>query len=172
MKHERRYIVIKIKDAEKYLSDDGLENLWNISENIDRLRQSMDGKKPLDCVVVESDWPEFKPTWEAIEKRVDAKERPICKWTVIEEGYKTDCGGIIEDFQGDIYCPNCGGKVDRTGVNFKKTAEEIVREIDNQTLKFLATTLFGPVYQVIVPEINALAKVELNRRLDRLMEIF
>ena len=60
---------------------------------------------------------------------IKLKERPICKWTVIEEGYKTDCGGIIEDFQGDIYCPNCGGKVDRTGVNFKKTAEEIIKNV-------------------------------------------
>ncbi len=27
-------------------------------------------KQPLACVVVESDWPEYEPTWEAIKKRV------------------------------------------------------------------------------------------------------
>ena len=28
------------------------------------------GKPPLDCVVVEADWPEYEPTWKAIEARV------------------------------------------------------------------------------------------------------
>ena len=42
------------------------------------------------------------------------KIKPIdCRWIKMEEGYKTDCGGIIEQFEGDIYCPNCGEKVHR-----------------------------------------------------------
>ena len=28
-----------------------------------------EGKAPLDAVVVESDWPEYEPTWKAIEAR-------------------------------------------------------------------------------------------------------
>ena len=28
------------------------------------------GKPRLDCVVVEVDWPEYEPTWEAIEARI------------------------------------------------------------------------------------------------------
>jgi len=28
------------------------------------------GKQPLECVVVESDWPEYEPTWEAIKQRM------------------------------------------------------------------------------------------------------
>ena len=33
-------------------------------------QRRLKGKEPLDCVVVESDWPEYEPTWRAIEARV------------------------------------------------------------------------------------------------------
>ena len=33
-------------------------------------RREREGKSPLECVVVEVDWPEYEPTWNAIEARV------------------------------------------------------------------------------------------------------
>lgn len=71
MKRERRYIVLKIKDIEKHLSIREQNELYEICDHIERLRSSIGGKKPLECVVVESDWPEYEPTWKAIEARMD-----------------------------------------------------------------------------------------------------
>jgi len=68
-----RYLVAKIKDANKYLTPcerDRLEHL--IAKcNCGRLD---DGKRCLECVVIESDWPEYEPTWAAIAARMDAQE--------------------------------------------------------------------------------------------------
>lgn len=55
---EERYIVVKIKglDIDKFLALDMF-----LSDNDIRT---------VDCVVVEEDWPEYKPTVDAIMKRV------------------------------------------------------------------------------------------------------
>ncbi len=70
MKREYRYIIIKVKDAKEYLSESDGEQLDRILNRIDKGR-ARDGKLPLDCVVVEHDWPEYEPTWAAIAARVD-----------------------------------------------------------------------------------------------------
>jgi hypothetical protein len=49
-----------------------------------------------------------------METKTKAKKKTkkkVCRWIWIKNGYKTDCGGIIDAFQGDNYCPNCGGEV-------------------------------------------------------------
>jgi len=56
---ENRYIVIKLKN----LSDD----------QFSRLESRMDNEGIVaiqDALVIEADWPEFEPTWKAIEERV------------------------------------------------------------------------------------------------------
>ncbi len=77
---EERYIVFKISDLGNSLKGDEIRRLAReYAEHRQRLR-----KKPLECVVVESDWPEYEPTWKAIEARVTgAQPAPI-----IPEGWK------------------------------------------------------------------------------------
>ena len=41
-----------------------------LQKKVNRLRARA-GKQQLRCVVVEHDWPEYEPTWAAIERRVD-----------------------------------------------------------------------------------------------------
>ncbi len=66
---EPRYIVLKMKDIkEARLMVEELEWLAEICKAITIHRRSR-GKQVLECVVVESDWPEYEPTWLAIEKR-------------------------------------------------------------------------------------------------------
>lgn len=70
MIRENRYLVFKLKDVKAALNVDDhllLDHLFRIVSYY-RIRE---GKDPLECVVVESDWPEYEPTWKAIEDRVD-----------------------------------------------------------------------------------------------------
>lgn len=69
---ELRYTVLKIADIQEALDPDETETLIYLEEKIAAYRQNA-GKQPLECVVVESDWPEYGPTWQAIEKRVTAE---------------------------------------------------------------------------------------------------
>lgn len=69
-KREERYIVIKLTD----LKDAPLSNmernvLDDVCRHVNEYRQEA-GKAPFECVVVESDWPEYEPTWAAIEARM------------------------------------------------------------------------------------------------------
>jgi len=66
---EDRYLVLKRSDIEKYLPDDQKKLLYFVAGNI-RDDRTLDGKEPLQCVVVEHDWPEYETTWAAIERRV------------------------------------------------------------------------------------------------------
>jgi hypothetical protein len=75
MKRENRYTVLKNKDICDYLSVTERKILFEITDKINMCR--IDDSRPLiDCVVVESDWPEYEPTWAAIEKRVDTNLEP------------------------------------------------------------------------------------------------
>lgn len=69
-KRERRYIVLKMSDVQQYLPKPLIDHLESIADEVNGARQ-MYGKPPLECVVVESDWPEYEPTWEAIQARVE-----------------------------------------------------------------------------------------------------
>lgn len=68
-KRERRYAVIKLKDAEKYLSDYRLRQLLDILSEVEASRID-DGKLFLECVVVERDWPEYEQVWRMLKQRV------------------------------------------------------------------------------------------------------
>jgi hypothetical protein len=63
---EERYIVFKISDLGNSLKGDEIRRL---AREYTEHRRSL-GKEPLECIVVESDWPEYEPTWKAIEARV------------------------------------------------------------------------------------------------------
>lgn len=68
-KREPRYFVVKLKDAQAYLTSLERDILGNIASKVARGRRQ-DGKPPLECVVVEADWPEHDPVWRAIEARM------------------------------------------------------------------------------------------------------
>jgi len=89
-KREARYLVLKWKDAEMYLSSEETETLLALSSKLNRCRDA-DGRVPFNSVVVEQDWPEFEPTWAAIEARMSGMPSPLdilralaCRW------YKAD----------------------------------------------------------------------------------
>lgn len=63
---EDRYIVFKVSDLGNSLKGDEIRRLAREYAEQRRLK----GKEPLECVVVEKDWPEYEPTWKAIEARV------------------------------------------------------------------------------------------------------
>lgn len=88
MQREKRYIVLKCSDVEAaashgFLNHYQMDALVGITSRVADYRQR--AKKPtLECVVVESDWPEYEPTWRAIEARVDGVSAPESDWTEID----------------------------------------------------------------------------------------
>ena len=70
MIRETRYVVFKLADAKKALTAGDMLDLVCMGTKIEAYRKQR-GAKPIKCVVVESDWPEYEPTWAAIAKRVD-----------------------------------------------------------------------------------------------------
>lgn len=69
-RREERYVVLKANDIEAALNDQERSDLIGIMLKVDNWRGA--NKKPdLVCVVVESDWPEYEPTWRAIENRMN-----------------------------------------------------------------------------------------------------
>ena len=72
MELENRYLVFKRSDIEKHISLATQIVLANVAQAIDHHRID-EGREPLKCVVVESDWPEYESTVSAIEARVDAE---------------------------------------------------------------------------------------------------
>jgi hypothetical protein len=73
-KREPRYVVLKIKDILAYLTPAQIRQLDKIGETITANR-AFHGKPPFNAVVVEQDWPEFDPTWAAIEARMTANAK-------------------------------------------------------------------------------------------------
>jgi len=70
-KREPRYVVFKIKDLLACCSEEQLAELDCIGMDVSKHRREA-GKPPFNAVVVEQDWPEFEPTWAAIEARMTA----------------------------------------------------------------------------------------------------
>lgn len=66
-KKEIRYIVAKVKEVEAALDYEELRELSNLLEKVKAYRVTQ-GKTPIECVVVESDWPMYDTTWDTIEK--------------------------------------------------------------------------------------------------------
>ena len=64
-----RYVVLKNADIMQCLTVNELIQLRYIQARVGEHRAKL-GKPLLDCVVVESDWPEYEPTWNAIEMRM------------------------------------------------------------------------------------------------------
>ena len=74
MEREERYVVLKIKDIEHFLSTSQKDDLHDIRGTIDAYRRTTK-KGELKAVVVESDWPEYERVWKMIEARVNMENQ-------------------------------------------------------------------------------------------------
>lgn len=68
-RRETRYVVLKNTDIMHCLTINELIELRRIQARVAELRTAL-GKPRLECVVIEADWPEYEPTWRAIEARM------------------------------------------------------------------------------------------------------
>jgi len=107
MNLENRYLVLKRSDIEKHISLEAQLTLGHVAQAIEHHRHD-EGRKPLKCVVIESDWPEYESTLSALETRVDAEtatkvdNRHYCndgKWWELTRF--SDKSTLLEIGQGD-----------------------------------------------------------------------
>lgn len=85
MNRENRYWVLKVCDVENYFTDSRRDVVIQILKDITAMR-IQDGRDPLNCVVIEEDWPEYEPTWELLSKRMAGEfENDIGKNDIIIE---------------------------------------------------------------------------------------
>jgi len=73
MNKEQRYVVLKMSDIEEFLNESQKIQLSNICFRVEQSRL-LHKKESLKAVVVEHDWPEYEPTWDAIEARINAED--------------------------------------------------------------------------------------------------
>lgn len=66
---ETRYVVLKVTDAQAALTLTECNILNTLAAKVAAHRLQA-GKTNLSGVFVEHDWPEYEPTWAAIEKRM------------------------------------------------------------------------------------------------------
>ena len=86
-KREERYIVFKLSDVEEHFTPGERQQLARLAE-VQRVGREEAGKAPLECVVVEADWPEYEPTWKAIEARMTgAQPAPIEQDTSVRKAW-------------------------------------------------------------------------------------
>lgn len=100
-KREFRYIVIKCSDLQAALPVISVEQLLVFREvcHIISKERASKGKEPLDCVVVEKDWPEYEPTWRAIESRMTESS--------IQPGKAYPASPPAADTYYIYWCPQC-----------------------------------------------------------------
>lgn len=67
---EEKYIVLKYVDIEKALDNTDISVLASILRKVDKFREQ-EGKGEFKSVVIEHDWPEYKPIIELLSARVD-----------------------------------------------------------------------------------------------------
>ncbi len=72
---EDRYLVFKRSDIEASLNTLEKETLLMLSQKV-FLRRQVNGKIPLECVVVESDWPNYSEVWKSVESVASGNYKP------------------------------------------------------------------------------------------------
>lgn len=72
---EDRYLVFKYSDIEASLNTLEKETLLMLAQKV-FLRRQANGKIPLECVVVESDWPNYSEVWKSVESITSGTYQP------------------------------------------------------------------------------------------------
>lgn len=111
-KREARYIVVKLSDMEiAGLSPSEIESFNRVCDRVALARVAM-GKPLLQCVVVEKDWPEYEPTWDAIESRMTGEPREFVLMPsrlTAENGAEAALSGEFHERQR-VTCCECLGE--------------------------------------------------------------
>lgn len=105
-----RYAVLKWSDIRKCLTIEEQKQLVTLGRKFQQYRR--DTSRPWECIVVESDWPEYERVWNMIESRVDGHveedintlRRKAAAFDMLTElmGYvQNGTDGIISLFQDD-----------------------------------------------------------------------
>ena len=95
-KREARYVVLKNADIMQCLTINELIELRRIQARVAEHRTAI-GKPRLECVVVEKDWPEYEPTWKAIEARVTGAQQVPS----VPEGFsREDLEAVVDGLDG------------------------------------------------------------------------
>lgn len=100
---EERYIVFKMSDVERYLTDKDRANITMMKMEIDAGRDCAN-KPPFKGIIVEADWPEYEPTWKAIEARVTGAQPAQSVPELIESlrcacNYIDKLGGVSQQYR-------------------------------------------------------------------------
>ena len=72
---ESRYLTIKWTDILQALTLEDRKQLVSLANKVHEHRVES-GKVPLNCAVIESDWPEYESVWAAIKARVTDTPKP------------------------------------------------------------------------------------------------
>ncbi len=97
MIRENRYLVLKNEDISAALTADELTELIRLEEKVN-LYRSIRTKKPVECVVVEHDWPMHEHVWGLIERWVDNIENNS-DTPEFTQGVVSDGAAILKDGQ-------------------------------------------------------------------------
>lgn len=149
---EERYIVFKMSDLGNSLKGDEIRRLAREYAE----QRHLKGKPPLECVVVESDWPEYEPTWRAIEARVTGAQQ--CK----------NCNGMGDRFDPSgekIPCDLCESHLEEIRSLVAEAAHDIISGSDFWlSISLAAKKIYAlPGAKVVepapsVPDVDALAQ--------------
>ena len=84
-KREERYVVFKLSKLDK--------NEFVRGKQLDCLGNSFIADARVDCLVVESDWPEYEPAWSMLERRITGFAKGV-------DGVALECASKIMDHFG------------------------------------------------------------------------
>ena len=118
---EERYIVFKLSDVEEHFTPGEKQQLARLVE-VQRAGREEAGKPLLRCVVVEKGWPEYEPTWKAIEARVTGAQpaQRMDKQTTdqITQAFKSELQALLDKYGAELSArdkwegyPECGEDV-------------------------------------------------------------
>ena len=166
---EDRYIVFKLSDVERYLTDADRAHLAMMKNEIDAGRDCAN-KPPFKGLIVESDWPEYEPTWKAIEARVTGAQpaQKAVAYLDLGVGGYMDIGtdltdeqlaslpkgrhmlGIVGTYGVDGYvsaqqCKNCNGMGDR----FDPSGEKIPCDLCESNLEEIRVLVAEAAHDII-----------------------
>jgi len=116
MKREQRYIVMKVADITSALDEKDKVQLGIIAARVDAHRENR-GALPLECVVVERDWPEYEPTWKAIEARVDAAQCAMIATIIGFSSAVTEGSTLADDAKQDLAAATARADISKGGNN-------------------------------------------------------
>ena len=74
MERYNKYLVLKWADIYNSFDKAEVEILRSLLNKANEYRESIN-KGVIECVVIESDWPEYEPTWKLLSDRVDSEKK-------------------------------------------------------------------------------------------------